>query len=89
MACFEHPRPEGVWHAMMYYERYRKDWVHSGLKFDIMVWGTLLAQLLLRKEWVITDELLREILASGQMLPPGLVQLLTSVSDRVSDDKFI
>ena len=89
MACFEHPGPEGVRRAMMYYERYRKDRVRSDLKFDITVWGTLLARLLSRKEWAIADELSREILASGQMLPPGLVQLLTRVSDRVSDDKFI
>ena len=84
-ACFEHPGHEGVRRTMMYYERYRKDRLRRSLEFDNSIWGTLLQQLSMRREWEIADELAREILLSGQTLPSGLLELLDQVRDRISD----
>ena len=88
VACFEHPGPEGVWRAMIYYDHYRKDRLRGGLKFENTVWGTLLQQLSSRREWAIADELSREIVESGQTVPPGLRVLLDRVRSRISDVVF-
>ena len=85
MACFEHPGPEGVRRAMIYYDHYRKDRLRGGLKFENMIWGILLRGLLTRKEWAIADELSREIAESGQIVSPGLCELLDRVRSRISD----
>ena len=84
-ACFEHPGPEGVRRALIYYERYRTTRLRTARKFDDGIWCTLLHQLSLRGEWDIADELSREILESGQELPKGLLGWLDRVKNRVFD----
>lgn len=87
-ACFEHPGPEGVRQAMIYYDRYRKIRLQLGWQFEIGIWCALLDHLARRKEWKLADSVANEILVSQQQIPKALETFLHRVQHRISEPDF-